>query len=376
MSVFIGYQCRVDYFLQRFKQFDQNHNEIDTDWCPKLADAFNTISKMKLVSSDWPCKQRSQKLVTNHSAFDLPDFNQPLKVHNIIDWSTKGQIAVSFVEFLVLWNQPSSSDKTNAAIYYKLTNLRALKYNPLGTHLAVGVDAAAEMILQFWEIRCVSINKTKERRFAKTTPFESIVSIAWESTCINVIFGTSSGKVYVCSNPGFHIIHNCCYHSAAINNIEYSINDAFVAITDISGQLIVLRNNSRFELCMRNKRAHFIAWHPWVETKLLIGFKSPASIQIMDLEVKTTRSYYKEANLGKCLCALSVNHLSAEVVVSLQSKAHGITNNEIAVLNSNGKFVDRFSNSTNCCGYILWDPSKTKIAAIGNDDVLKIWNFF
>ena len=50
--------------------------------------------------------------------------------HNIIDWSSRGQIAASFDASLVLWGPPNASDKETSTVLYELKNVTALKYGP------------------------------------------------------------------------------------------------------------------------------------------------------------------------------------------------------------------------------------------------------
>lgn len=142
------------------------------------------------------------------------------------------------------------------------------------------------------------------------------------------------------------------------------------------GNLSILRNNFNFELNLKNKRAHYIAWHPWIETNLLIGFKSPASIHLLDLKTKTTIAHYRRTDSQYTLCAMAINPLSAELVVSFSHQVNNVTHGDILVMASMNRIVDNISAHQDAVYYILWDPTGTKVATAGQDESLNIWHFF
>lgn len=176
--------------------------------------------------------------------------------------------------------------------------------------------------------------------------------------------------------PELKLVHRYDGHTKAISNIKYSIHNTFIAITDLAGNLSILRNNLNFGLNLKMKNTHYIAWHPWIETNLLIGYKSPASIHLLDLRTKVTIAHYKRTDSQYNLCAMSINPLSAELVVSFTHEINNVTHNDILVMASMNRIVDNISAHQDAVYFILWDPTGTKVATAGQDESLNIWHFF
>lgn len=326
---------------------------------------------------DWPCKPRAKPLAFNDSTHDMPDFDAFSNGNNIIDWSSLGQIGASFDSSLVLWGPPSNADKETPTVLYDLKNVRALKYSPDGNLLALGVNDLTASKLQIWDISDkMSIFTTLSCKFPKDRPFEVIRSIEWECTSKHIICGMSTGTVFVINFPDLKMVHRFNGHSAIISNIKYSVKNSFIAITDLAGNLTILRNNSNYEVYLTRKKVHYISWHPWVETHLLIGYKSPASIHLLDLKTKTTIAHYQRNDTQYSLCAMSINPLSAELVVSFSHTDNGVTRNDILVMASMNRIVDNISAHQAAVYFILWDPTGQKVATTGQDESLNIWQFF
>lgn len=326
---------------------------------------------------DWPCKPRAKPLSTNDSTHDMPGFDDYKNGNNIIDWSVTGQIAASFDSSLVLWGPPSTSDKETSTVLYELKNVKALKYSPDGNKLALSFNTLLSSVLEIWDINDkMSIFRKTAKLFQKTRPFETMRCIEWESKLKCIICGLSTGAVHIVSFPQLKDVYCFNEHKDAISSIKYSIHNTFIAITDVAGNLSILRNNSNFEIHLQNKNAHYIAWHPWVETNLLIGYKSPASIYLLDLKSKTTIAHYKRNDLQYTLCAIAINPLSAELVVSFFHQVNGTNHSDILVMASMNRIVDNISAHHDAVYYLLWDPTGTKIATAGRDESLNIWQFF
>lgn len=326
---------------------------------------------------DWSCKPRAKPLAYNDSTHDMPGFDEYVNGNNIIDWSKKGQIAASFDSSLVLWGPPSQSDKETSTVLYELKHVKALKYGPCGEVLALSVNGITSSLLQIWDISDkMSIYTKRACPFAKETPCEAIRCIEWDPSCKHIICGLSTGTVFVVSYPELKTIHRYNGHKASISNIKHSVNNTYIAISDLIGNLSILRNSSNFELYLKNQNAHYIAWHPWIETNLLIGYKSPAAIHLLDLKTKTTIAHYKRTDSQYTLCAMAINPLSAELVASFSHQLNNVTQSDILVMASMNRIVDNISAHQDAVYYILWDPTGTKVATAGQDESLNIWHFF
>lgn len=324
---------------------------------------------------DWPCKPRSKPLSYSESTHEMPGFDEYRNGYNIVDWSRSGQIAAGFDSSLVLWSPPTKDTETHP-IAFDLRHLKALKFGPDGNLLALGIKGLATSLLQICQKSGAKLISKGTFRFPKETFNESISNIEWESTGQNIICGMSTGIVLIHSYPQMNRVHRFSCHKTTISNIKYSIYNAFIAITDIDGNLSILRNKPNFEQFFEQKQAHCIEWHPWIETNLFIGCKSPASIYLLDLKSKTTIAHYRRNDLQYKLCAMSINPLSAELVVSFSHQENGVTHSDILVMASMNRIVDNISAHKDDVHYILWDPSGTKVATVGRDESLNIWNFF
>lgn len=324
---------------------------------------------------DWYCKPRTIPLAYNDSTHDMPGFDVYEHGDNIIDWSCTGQIAASFDSSLVLWG-PSNGERDNCTVLYELKHIRALKYRPSGQQLALTINDIASSRLQVWEVsNKMSIYTTNSMSFPKTVPFESFRCIEWDSRGEIIACGSSSGTVRFILYKSMEVLYILNNHSNLISDIKYSMNDTFIAITDLSGKLSILRNKN-YEMFLEYTQAHFITWHPWIETNLLIGYKTPASIYLLDLKTKTTIAHYKRTDSQYTLCAMTMCPLSAELVVSFTCKKNGVLRNDILVMASMNRIVDNLSAHVGAVHFMLWDPSGTRIATAGRDESLNIWNFF
>lgn len=363
----------------RLLNFHDATTQLD---CIRLHNMNPTKTDLKVPSKsteelDWSCKPRAKPLSYNDSTHDMPGFDDYVNGNNIIDWSSLGQIAASFDSSLVLWGPPTKRDKETSTVLYELKNVRALRYSPDGKKLALSVNGITSSMLQIWDITDkMSIFTKTSCIFLKERPFEALRCIEWESTGKRIICGMSSGTVFVLNYPALETIHRFNGHRSSISNIKFSINNTFIAITDLSGKLSILRNNTNFEMYLNNKDAHYISWHPWVETNIMIGFQSPASIHLLDLKTKTTIAHYRRNDSQYTLCAMSLNPLSAELVASFTHQLNGNTQSDILVMASMNRIVDNISAHQDAVYYVLWDPTGTKIATAGQDESLNIWHFF
>lgn len=309
-----------------------------------LTEVKHKVPSKSTEELDWACKPRTMPLAYNDSTHDMPGFDEYINGHNIIDWSSKGQIAASFDSSLVLWGPPSEADKDTSTVLYKLENVNALKYGPDGTQLAITVNDINRSFLQIWDVTDkMSIFTKKQCVFAKEHIGEEVRCIEWNPNGKHVICGTSTGTIFVISYPKLEKLHRYSGFQNSISNIKYSIHSTFIAITDLKGNLSVLRNNENYEVNINGTRAHHIAWHPWIETNLLIGNKSPASIYLLDLKTKTTIAHYQRNDSRYMLCAMSINPLSAELVASFKHAKNGCVVSDILVMASMNRIVDNIS---------------------------------
>lgn len=356
------------------------HDDTTQQICNRTSNNCPTkVERRKINISieelDWPCKPRTIPLAYNDSTHDMPGFDVYEHGDNVIDWSCNGQIAASFDSSLVLWGPPSN-DRDNCTVLYELKHIRALKYRPTGKQLALSINDITSSRLQVWEVgNKMSIYTTKSISFRKTVPFENFRCIEWDTSGEFIACGTSGGTVRFISYKNMTVVQIFKNHTSSISDIKYSANNTFIAITDLSGKLSVLRNKN-YELFLDYTKAHFITWHPWIETNLLIGCKSPASIYLLDLKTKSTIAHYKRTDIQYTLCAMSMNPLSAELVVSFTCKKNGVLRNDILVMASMNRIVDNISAHQGAVYFMLWDPTGTRIATAGRDESLNIWNFF
>lgn len=356
------------------------HETTSLNECNRLSNNNPHTTKLEVEDPnveemDWECRPRSQPLAYNDSTHDMPGFNTYANGDNIIDWNCHGQIAASFDSTLVVWGPTEGEDET-VTLLYELRNIRALKYSPCGTKLALSINDVDRNRLQIWEVgNKVSIYLSKNTSFPKFLPYESIRCIEWDKSGKRIVFGLSSGSVHFVDFPIMEFAHHFELHTARITDIRFSTNDKFIAIVDVSGRLSILHGTS-YNLFFEYKEANFIAWHPWRETNLLIGTKTPAAIKLMDVKTMSIVAYYHRTDLQYELCAMTINPLSAELVVSFVHKVNGADRSDILVMASMNRIVDNISSHQSAVHFLLWDKSGTRIASAGQDESMNIWNFF
>lgn len=335
---------------------------------------FKTPSR-SVEKLDWSCIPRSKPLSNSESTHDMPGFNNCWNGHGIVDWSSHGVIAATFDSSLVLWTPPTK-DKETKPMPFEIKHLKALKFSPNGNLLALGIQGKSASHLHICQMIGLSLISEYAYRFPKKSCSDTITTIEWASTEKYIICGMSTGAVFIISYPQMEVVHRVTYHKSTISNIKYSKQSTFIAITDIDGNLSIVRNNSQFTLFFKHKHVHYIAWHPWIETDLLIGCKSPASIHLLDLKTKTTIAHYRRTDLQHMLCGMAINPLSAELIVSFSHRVNGATRSDILVIASMNRIVDNISAHRDAVHFILWDPAGTKVATIGQDESLNILHFF
>lgn len=339
------------------------------------------VSNRNVEQLDWSCMPRLKPLSYSESTHDMPGFDEYVNGENIVDWSSQGQIAAGFETSLVIWRPPTHGKESNP-IAFNLKNLQALKFSPSGHFLALSLKRDTS-ILQVAQLNGFKLTARgapyRLQQTNKTKPMASITCIEWESTEKLIICGMSNGIVHMISYPEMKCVHRLnSIHTTEISNIKYSVYNNYIAISDIDGNLTILHNNSSYDLFLNHKNVDCIAWHPWIETNLLIGCNSPASIHLLDLKTKTTIAHYRRTDTQYSLCAMSINPLSAELVVSFSHQVNGTARrrSEIIVMGSMNRVVDNISAHQDDVYYILWDPTGTKVATIGQDETLNIWHFF
>lgn len=375
---------RINIGMQLDENDDRNllnfHDTMTQEMCERSFNLNPTKIVLKIPNRnteelDWPCKPRSKPLSYSESTHEMPGFDDIQNGYNIVDWSRCGQIAAGFDSSLVLWSPPTKDNETHP-IAFDLRHLKALKFAPNGKLLALAIKGMTTSLIEICQLNGVQLVSKGTYRFPKETFNESVSNIEWESTGRHIICGMSTGTILIHSYPGMNLVHRFSHHKVTISNVKYSIHNTFIAITDIDGNLSILRNKPNFELFLEHSPVHYVAWHPWIETNLFIGCKSPASIHLFDLKTKTTIAHYRRNDSQYTLCAMSINPLSAELIVSFSHQVNGITRSDILVMASMNRIVDNISAHQDDVYYILWDPTGTKVATVGRDESLNIWHFF
>lgn len=103
----------------------------------------------------------------------------------------------------------------------------------------------------------------------------------------------------------------------------------------------------------------------------------PGKISILELSTKTVLAFYQRHDKKCSIDAITVNPLSAELVVSVtREDDDGNLGCEILVLASMNRVVDNLTAHTRTVNFLLWNPNGTHIATAGNDETLNIWDFF
>ncbi|KNC24701.1 Protein cortex [Lucilia cuprina] len=326
---------------------------------------------------DWPCKPRSKPSASLDTTFDLPDYDSSCD-QNLVDWSIRGQIAVSFGHDVIIWQ--SKEDITMA---FDIKCPRSLAYSPSGELLAIGCKSCEypgkSFLLELWDVSCpqdfcVICGKVFSLKHI------AVQCIEWTSTGKQIVCGTHYGSIYVLSVPDMNTVKKIRKHHLPITIIRFSPTMRYLASGDSEGNIVIYNwNMCSVYLYVRSRRKLNVVfdWHPWTGVDLAISEDVPASIVLLHVPTKKIVAYYQQNGSKIAINYISFSKLTGELLVSTSSQDGNACNDyKVLVMSSLDRIVDILKIPDGGARFLMWSPDGTKVATTGNDETLTLWNFY
>lgn len=332
--------------------------------------------------SSWPVVARKRPLIKSPDiVLDMPDIDTTV-YHHVIDWGKKGQIATIFHGEVHLW---ASSESKLACTQTDKSVLECVRWNRSGTKFAVSRTRSRLSIID-----------------AKTFKIErTVICKCLDCTFTAVEWTHKDGFVAGCSNGS--LIHGSLNMSnvmffyrllkTEIIDLKFSCNDKYLLISTLRGSTSIFS----WPICLnsiapsmiftaRSGRPCYIqstSWHPWKESVLAMGeFDSGITIYNVNnqtvVDYNVTQPYFKDSCFLDCL---TFNPLSAELLVSFFYEGDSDTDSDegynfLSVFSDLRTRVDEIQFHLGRVPHALWDGTGTKLATVGADENLIVWNFF
>ncbi|XP_061391211.1 protein cortex [Musca vetustissima] len=324
------------------------------------------------IGQDWPCKPRAKPCAYSDITFDLPDYNTNCE-QNLVDWSTKGQIALSFGQDVIIWQ--SKDDITMA---FNIQCPRSLAYSPSGEFLAIGCKCISFPALELWDVA-----RTDDFSIlcGKVFPIKygDVLCIEWNTTGTQLVCGTRFGTVYVLSVPELTTIKKLQKHQLPITIIRFSPTMRYLATGDAEGNIVIYNWNMCTEcLSMKSRRKLNVVfdWHPWTGVDLAISEDVPASIVLLHVPSKKIVAYYQQNGKKFAINSISFSKITGELLVSTSSQDGALCNDyKVLVMSSLDRIVDILRIPDGGARFLTWSPDGTRVATTGSDETLTMWKF-
>lgn len=326
---------------------------------------------------DWGCRPRSKPLAFIESVHDLPRIK--VEYTNIIDWSSKNQIAAIFSKRLVVWTPNSDVTFAYCALY-----TTAIAFNPAGDALAMASFTLSRPILRL--LSCLRPFVKANVRHVKVFPHidTDISCLAWHSSGRYLACGLGNGKIMIIRTRDFEIMPGASsrVHYYRIIMVKFSATSKYLASTDESGRLYIWSWNANCELLpltawvSNDGMASIFDWHPWREEEIIIADTEPVTIAVYHVARRQVLSFHRRRNVDCLITALAFNKISGELVVSYAYPSRTGKAPDMLVLASMDRVVDAMENHDDQVAHLFWSPDGKQLASAGCDEMLTIWNFF
>lgn len=323
---------------------------------------------------DWSCTPRPKPLAFVESVHDLPRIK--MEYTNIIDWSSKGQIAAIFSKKLVIW-----TPNTEVTTGFCALNTTAVAFNPVGDVLVVAKFTISCPVLRlmenFYPNAKANVSKMKIFHYLDT----DISCLAWDCTGQYLACGLGSGQIIIVRVSDFeHLNQNdeTRTHNSRISALKFSPASKYLASSDESGHLYIWAWNncqlSPLTVWITVQDVALFDWHPWREDEIIIADLEPVTIALFHVPSRNVLAFHRRRNADCMITAVAFNKVSGELVVSF-SYPNGKAP-DMLVLASMDRVVDVMVSHEDVVGHLFWSPDGRQLASAGFDEALTIWNFF
>ncbi|TMW47318.1 hypothetical protein DOY81_007598, partial [Sarcophaga bullata] len=341
--------------------------------CCLVRTRFRECKHKNNMEFDWPCRPRSKPSASIDTTFDLPDYDSRCD-QNLVDWSTRGQIAVSFGHDVIIWQ--SKEDITMA---FEIKCPSSLAYNPNGELLAIGCKSCEYPVLELWDVSCSQDFCIISGRVF-SLKHGAVQCIEWTLSGKQIVCGTSNGSIYVLSVPDMNTIKKIRKRNLPITIARFSPNMRYLATGDSEGNIYIYNwNTCSVYLYVRSKRKLNIIfdWHPWTGVDLAISTDLPASIMLLHVPTKKIVAYYQQNGSKISINCISFSKLTGELLVSISNQDGTVCSDyKVVVLSSLDRMVDILRIPDGGARFLMWSPDGTRVATTGNDETLTMWNFY
>ncbi|KAM7287620.1 cell division cycle protein 20 homolog [Ixodes scapularis] len=303
---------------------------------------------------------------TAERVLDAPDICNDFYL-NVIDWSSKNQLAVCLKGQLYLWNASTGSVDQLLELQAPDAYLCSVSWSADGSYLAVGTS---ENQVQLWDV-------AQQKRLRTLTGHASrICSLSWNVHTLSS--GSRSGRVHHHDvRVVDHHVGTLCAHQQEVCGLRWSHdgrwlasggNDNLVHVWPDSmshGSVTPLHTFVEHQAAVKA-----LAWCPW-QSSLLASGGGTADRCIR----------FWSCNLGSQLNFIDTTSQVSSLLWSEEHKeiisGHGFAKHELIIWKypSMNRVADLTGHTARILNTSL-SPDGTMVASAGADETLRIWNCF
>ncbi|XP_075160539.1 cdc20/fizzy protein cortex isoform X1 [Haematobia irritans] len=324
------------------------------------------------IGLDWPCKPRSRPCAYSDLTFDLPDYDSSFE-QNLVDWSSEGQIALSFGHDIIIWQS-----KVDITMAFNIKCPRSLAYSPSGSFLAIGCKSVGYPTLELWDVSCTDDFCVANGKIFQML-YGDILCIEWTLSEKQIVCGTQHGTMYVLSIPELNTLKKIRKHQLPITIMRFSPTMRYLATGDSEGNIVIYDWSvckAYFYVKSRRKLSVVFDWHPWTGVDLAISEDVPASIVILHVPSKKIVAYYQQNGNEFSINSISFSKITGELLVSTSIRDGGICSDyKVLVMSSLDRIVDILRIPDGGARFLTWSPDGTRVATTGSDETLTMWKF-
>ncbi|KAL3272695.1 hypothetical protein HHI36_014159 [Cryptolaemus montrouzieri] len=328
-----------------------------------------TSNWMKSEES-WPVKARRKPLIGSPDLIlDMPGIEASDTGRNQrVDWGATGFIAAIHRDSIYTHNPD-----TNWRIFIKSDEDLGdcIKWSPDGTQLAMSLKYGK---IGVWDIRTEKIVHMSSNRLFQVS--------CMVYTSRQLITGDDNGVIQTWSHSLLLLKTIYGAHSNILN-MKVSCNERYLATYGTGSKIKIwalpMCKEMFYIFPVNTTPLLALDWHPWKESLLAIGQPSKDSLctlwNINHPEDIVIDEYSQHRPKIDCL---AFNPISAELAISfwLTGQGEDQYSQNIVVQSSLNRIVDDMNFHTTRTPYLLWDKDGKRLASVGADENLAIWDFF
>ncbi|XP_045477741.1 cell division cycle 20.4, cofactor of APC complex isoform X2 [Harmonia axyridis] len=342
---------RVLYFSPKQKARIDNEDEVDVHWPVK------SRKKPLIQNPEYVCDMAIGSDYTNGT-------------RQAVQWGPCEFITAALPDGTIYMHYPDFSGRE---FLLKLPGVdNVIQWNNEGDLLALSLKGG--------KIGICDVKMKKMVRTANWLPFKGKITYIVYTTDF-LIIATTIGMIILWDHDLTQIISKCQAHKGIIFSAKLSCNENYLATNGDDSYIRIWHLPSMslmFQVHCDSHPVMAIDWHPWKESVLSIG-KSTRNSFCTLWDINKPENVHTGINLnGARVDCLAFNPNSAELVVGfwLDRPIDGKLPHNIVVQSNLNTVVDDMNFHSTRLSYLLWDKSGKRLASLGPDENLAIWNFF